>query len=53
MRKPCNTSYCPMYSDEDYDGDSTVDSDGVDWYCASCEAIQAYYESCSEDEDEE
>jgi len=53
MRKPCHTRDCPMYSDKDYDGDSTVDSDGVDWYCASCGAIQAYYASCGGGEDDE
>ena len=53
MRKPCHTDDCPMYSDEDYDGDSSVDSGGVDWYCASCEAIQAYYGSLGEEDDDD
>jgi len=52
MRKPCNTSDCPMYSDPDYDG-SSISSEGVDWYCASCEAIQAYYRSRSENNDDD
>lgn len=53
MRNPCYTQDCPMYTDEDYDGDSSVDSEGVDWYCASCEVIQDYYASCDDDEDDD
>jgi len=52
MRKPCNTSDCPMYSDKDYDGASTVDSEGVDWYYASCDAIQVYYDYLRNEDDE-
>jgi len=53
MRKPCHTDDCPMYNDPDYDGDSSVDSEGVDWYCASCDVIQDYYDSCGEDDDDD
>lgn len=27
---------CPKDSDEDYDPESSIDSEGVDWYCYSC-----------------
>jgi hypothetical protein len=42
-----------MYSDEDYDGGSSINSEGVDQYCASCDIIQEYYDACVEEDNEE
>jgi len=48
MEKPCNTIKCPKYEEMKLNKDSKTDSDGMEWYCASCGVYKKYCEYLEE-----